>query len=371
MVMTPTANLLASLESVFWAGVETAVYRLLALAACALAIASVVAVALHVPRRFAARRQSMPCEGPARSAQPDAEHGSRRVRPRSNTSRSITPAWPIAAAVVVAAGDGSSLAPDAQTKAGAPAVVTITATDYAYEAPATVTAGVNVFRLVNHGDQVHAATIVRLDAGKTVTDYIDAYREAHLIRGARPTWATFRGGPVAIMHGEGSVTLSLEPGNYAWVCFVPGPDGVSHLLKHNQVHAFAVRPRSGDTPAPSVPKPTVTLRMLDYSFELSAPIKAGRHVIRVDNLGADYHHVLLFRLTTGKTMQDVQGWMRTRMEGEAPAAFVAAVGELSTGTDAYLEVDLTAGDYVLLCVITGRDQVTHDAKGMVQQIRVG
>jgi hypothetical protein len=34
-------------------------------------------------------------------------------------------------------------------------------------------------------------------------------------------------------------------------------------------------------------------------------------------------------------------------------------------------VDLTARDYVLLCVITGRDQVTHDAKGMVQQIRVG
>jgi hypothetical protein len=35
--------------------------------------------------------------------------------------------------------------------------------------------------------------------------------------------------------------------------------------------------------------------MLDYSFQLTAPLKAGRHVIRVDNVGADPHHVLLFK----------------------------------------------------------------------------
>lgn len=341
--MTPTASLLKSLESALRAGVETVFDALLTLAVCALDIAAVAALAHGVRRKFVARRQS--------------------------TSRSITSAWPIAAVLVVA-GNGSRLDTNAQTKTGAPPVVTIIATDYAYEAPDTVPAGVNVFRLVNHGDQAHAATIVRLEAGKTLPDYIEAYREAHRTRGARPAWAAFRGGPVALMRGEGNTTVYLEPGNYAWVCFVPGPDSVSHLLKHNQAHAFVVRPRTKDTLAPVAPEPTVSLRMLDYSFQLSAPLKSGRHVIRVDNVGADYHHVLVFKLTTGKTIQDVQAWLEKRMEGEAPSTFVGAMGELSAGANAYLEVNLTAGEYVLACVITGRDEVSHAAKGMIQQIRV-
>jgi hypothetical protein len=159
-------------------------------------------------------------------------------------------------------------------------------------------------------------------------------------------------------------------GSGAWVCFVPGPDGVSHLLKHNQAHAFVVPPRTGDTPAPSAPEPSVTLRLLDYSFQLSAPLKAGRHMIRVENLGADYHHVLLFKLTPGKTIQDFQAWLQEHMQGEAPSTFVGAMGELSTGADAYLEADLSAGEYVLVCLITGRDEVSHVDKGMIQQIRI-
>ena len=41
------------------------------------------------------------------------------------------------------------------------------------------------------------------------------------------------------------------------------------------------------------------------------------------------------------------------------------------GAGAYFDVDLSAGDYVLVCLITGRDEVSHAAKGMVQHIRIG
>jgi hypothetical protein len=342
--MTPTTYLLTSLESVLRRSVESMFAALLTLAVCALAIAAVARLAHGVRRILAARRHS--------------------------TSHSITSAWPIAAVMLVVPGDGSRRAINAQAKAGAPPVVTIIATDYAYEAPDTVPAGLNLFRIVNHGDQAHAATIVRLEAGKTLSDYIEAYREANRTRGARPAWAKFRGGPAAFTRGEGNATLYLEPGNYAWVCFVPGPDGVSHLLKHNQAHAFVVRPRTGDTPAPSAPEPSASLRMLDYSFQLSPPLKAGRQVICVDNVGDDPHHVLLFKLAPGKTVQDFQAWLQNHMEGEAPSTYAGAMAELSTGAHAYLEVDLTAGEYILVCLITGRDEVSHAAKGMIQQIRV-
>ena len=256
------------------------------------------------------------------------------------------------------------------TPATAPPVLTVTATDYALEAPDTVPSGLTVVRLVNRGDQPHAATLVRLDAGKTLPEYIQAYGEANRARAARPDWASFHGGPSALMpQGEGNATLHLQPGNYAWVCFVPGPSGTAHLLEHNQAHAFVVRPGSGDTTT-SAPVPTASLRMLDFSLELDAPLKAGRHVIRVENAGVEPHHVLLFKLAPEKTMEHVQAWMQSNMQGEPPAAPVGAMAEMSAGTEAWFEVDLPAGEYVLVCLVAGRDEVPHMAKGMIQHVRV-
>jgi hypothetical protein len=287
--------------------------------------------------------------------------------------RSLT--IPLAAFILTTA-SGSACArrdeaPSADTAARQPAALTITATDYAFDAPDTVPAGLTTVRLVNHGDQPHAASLVRLEAGRTLPEYIQAYREANRTKGPRPEWASFHGGPSALVaHSEGNATLYLEPGNYAWVCFVPGPSGIVHLLEHRQAHGFVVQPGSGET-ATSAPVPTGSIRMLDFSLELSAPIKAGRHVIRVENAGVEPHHVLLFKLAPGKSMEDVQAWMQSNMQGEPPAAPAGAMAEMSAGTEAWFELDLPAGDYVLVCLVAGRDEVPHIAKGMIQHIRVG
>ncbi|HET6341769.1 MAG TPA: hypothetical protein VFG78_06245 [Gemmatimonadota bacterium] len=251
-------------------------------------------------------------------------------------------------------------------------VLTITATDYALEAPDTVSAGFSVVRIVNHGEEAHGATLVRLEEDKTLADYLEAYAEANLTRSARPDWARFLGGTLSLIppRGEGTVTLELEPGNYAWVCFVPGSDGTVHLLGHKQAHGFVVRPRDGDAAPPSAPEPTVSLRMLDFDYRLGAPLKTGRNVIRVVNDGVEPHHVLVFKLDSGSTMEDFHAWLEDLMQGEAPATFVGAMGEMSTGAAGYLEVDLPAGDYVLICLVAGRDEVPHFAKGMIQHIRV-
>ena len=100
--MVPTAYLFKSLESALRARVETAFDALLTPAVCVLAIAGVAALALGARQIIVARRQS--------------------------TSRSITSAWSIVALVLVVAGHGSRVSTNAQTKAGAPPVVTITAT---------------------------------------------------------------------------------------------------------------------------------------------------------------------------------------------------------------------------------------------------
>jgi hypothetical protein len=220
--------------------------------------------------------------------------------------------------------------------------------------------------------RLHGATIVRLEAGRTLPEYIDAYGVAQRTGGVRPVWAKFLGGPYAPPHAESNATVYLKPGSYAWVCFVPGRDDIAHLLTHKQAHAFVVRPsRERRTPASSAPELTASLRLLGYSFQFGEPLTPGKHTIQVENVGVEPHHVLMFKLAPGKTMDDYQAWMQKNMQGEPPVTFAGAMAELSTGAGAYLDVDLSAGDYVLVCLITGRDAVSHAAKGMVQHIRIG
>jgi hypothetical protein len=44
---------------------------------------------------------------------------------------------------------------------------------------------------------------------------------------------------------------------------------------------------------------------------------------------------------------------------------------LEKGADAYFEVDLAPGNYVLLCLITAVDGRSHIDHGMIQPIQVG
>lgn len=260
--------------------------------------------------------------------------------------------------------------PDSTATPGAASLVTIIAHEYSYEAPDTIPAGFTDFRLFNRGEEVHGATIVRLGDGRTLPEYLAAYGEANRVGGPRPDWATFHGGPLAPPGGEANVAVDLEPGNYAWVCFVPGPEGVVHLLRHEQARAFVVRDRSRIAPTPPAPAPTASLRMSDHAFELSDPLERGKQVIRVENLGIEPHHVLLFKLLPGKTMEEYLAWLENGMQGDAPAEGVGASGELSTGEQAYMEIDLSAGDYVMVCLVAGQDEVPHVAKGMMQHFRV-
>src|SRR5688572_32448763 len=62
--------------------------------------------------------------------------------------------------------------------ATAPNVVSVSATEYVFEAPDTIPAGWSIFRMANQGNEVHYGHIVQLEPGRTVPEMVEAYAEA-------------------------------------------------------------------------------------------------------------------------------------------------------------------------------------------------
>jgi hypothetical protein len=257
---------------------------------------------------------------------------------------------------------GTPATPVANT--GAANVVTITATDYAFQAPDTIPAGLTTLRLAAQGQELHHATLIRLDPGKTLADFMQAMQAG----GPPPAWMHEVGGPnPPAPGGHAETTQLLEPGEYVVVCFVPSPDGQPHVAK-GMVKGLTVVPAAG--PAAAEPVADVVMRLDDYKFTLSTPLTAGRHLIRVENDAEQPHEVSLVRLAPGKTAQEMVSWVE-KPEGPPPGEPLGGVAGMRRGTVAYFPVDLTPGEYALVCFIPDhRDGKPHFAHGMIQQVTV-
>ena len=115
-----------------------------------------------------------------------------------------------------------------------------------------------------------------------------------------------------------------------------------------------------------------TIKLVDYDFELSAPLAAGKQTILVENDGPQAHELALLKLAPGKTVADFAAWDAGGMKGPPPAEPIGGVVALDTGTRATFTADLTPGDYGLLCYVPdAKDGRPHLAHGMIKTIKVG
>lgn len=252
---------------------------------------------------------------------------------------------------------------NAQTPAAAANLVTITAQEFAFAAPATIPAGLTTVRLVNTGKEMHHAQLVRLDEGHTLQELMEAGEKG----GPLPTWARFVGGPnVPAPGGYSEATVVLQPGNYALLCFIPSGDGVPHVAK-GMVRPLTVVPAQAAAPLADA---DVRMILRDYSFEITPEITAGRRTIRVENAAVQGHEVVVMKMAPGKSPQELLAWVQ-KQDGPPPAMPVGGTTLLSTGEVNQITADFEPGEYVLLCFVPdagdGREHVAH---GMVRQLTV-
>ena len=92
--------------------------------------------------------------------------------------------------------------------------------DFAFVGDTSMTAGQHTVTVTNKGPQPHEATVVKLNEGVTVDQLREAFTSTAAPGGPPP--ATGAGGVAGIApNATVSMDLDLQPGNYAYVCFVP------------------------------------------------------------------------------------------------------------------------------------------------------
>lgn len=245
-----------------------------------------------------------------------------------------------------------------------PNIVKVVAREYKYQMPDTLPAGPTLFRFVDDGKLLHHMTIIKLEQGKSLTDFTS------LPPGPLPAWAVFVGGPNTPMPhgGQTEAIVDLSPGNYAVVCVIPDADGKPHMMK-GMVKALTV---TASAEARSTPRDDLTLTLTNYKFAFSSPPTPGRHVVRIVNDGTQPHEAVMFHLEAGKSGEDIANWVATGMQGPPPGAPVAGISAEAPGKENKLLLDLSPGHYALLCFIPdAKDGKPHVAHGMIYNFKVG
>src|SRR5690349_8505340 len=142
--------------------------------------------------------------------------------------------------------------------------ITIVASDFKFEAPDTVRAGLTRVRLRNKGPDFHHVQIVQLRDGGSIDELLDTLKATS---GKAPAGSRFVGGPnVPSNDGWSEAILTLRPGRYALICFVAGTDHIPHMQK-GMTRLLTVTPTRETTASRTLtPEPTADARMVlrDY-----------------------------------------------------------------------------------------------------------
>jgi hypothetical protein len=263
---------------------------------------------------------------------------------------------------------------DSAKQAAAPKVAiqrveyTITAKDFAYEAPDTITAGMVKLKLVNAGPSLHHVQLFKLDDGHTAAELEAGFKQMKP-GSPPPPWIHDVAGPNSPVPGGGEARIleELAPGNYAIVCLIPGADNVPHAMK-GMVRALTVVPAKG--PSASAPASDISVKLTDYAFAVTPEFTAGVHIIKIENEAAQSHEMLLVQLAPGKTPADLAKWVENQ-QGPPPAKPLGGISGMPKGATVYVPVNLTPGEYGLLCFLPdAKDGKPHVAHGMMKQFTV-
>lgn len=188
--------------------------------------------------------------------------------------------------------------------------------------------------------------------------------------------STYAGGTFAMAGQSAEVVVDLTPGE--WIAWADDPEAPQEPI------AFAV---TGEMPTDlSEPASSATLTMSEMEITVSeGALTAGQQIVKVENLGAQPHFIVMFKGPDGFTEEQaavvLDEEMQAEMTGTPPAYSginpeedlmpVAFTATQSTDTALWLSLDLEPGTYGLVCFFPDiADGTPHAYKGMYAVVEV-
>jgi plastocyanin len=262
----------------------------------------------------------------------------------------------------------ASEAPSAAPSEAALQQLEITGTDFAFELPATIPAGLTSITLANEGQEEHQAQVAGLNEGSTFEDLTAALQGNNEVEALG--MLSLSGGPTGVVPGDSGTTASnLAPGQYAVLCFVRSPDGVPHFAK-GMVAPFEV---TGTASTEELPAGDAELTLQDFAFVGLNELDAGEHTISVTNTGPQPHEATLVELADGIEIGDLIPMFTSTEPPTGPPPFTSVGGltAIMPNTSATIDVDVEPGNYAWLCFVPdpGSGQ-PHAALGMIAALTV-
>ncbi len=138
--------------------------------------------------------------------------------------------------------------------------------------------------------------------------------------------------------------------------------------------------QAGTAPTPTVVTTpstlqTLTLTAIDYSYTMpkNTTLRAGLIDLKLVNNGTQAHQAQFARLNPGVTSTQVVNTLIVDKQEEQAFTLLTFVGGSDTiapGDGQETVLNLPAGSYALLCLVTGSDGLPHVDKGMIQFLTV-
>jgi plastocyanin len=262
----------------------------------------------------------------------------------------------------------ASEAPSAAPSEAALQQLEITGTDFAFELPATIPAGLTSITLANEGQEEHQAQVAGLNEGSTFEDLTAALQGNNEVEALG--MLSLSGGPTGVVPGDSGTTASnLAPGQYAVLCFVRSPDGVPHFAK-GMVAPFEV---TGTASTDELPAGDAELTLQDFAFVGLNELDAGEHTISVTNTGPQPHEATLVELADGIEIGDLIPMFTSTEPPTGPPPFTSVGGltAIMPNTSATIDVDVEPGNYAWLCFVPDpASGQPHAALGMIAALTV-
>ncbi len=117
--------------------------------------------------------------------------------------------------------------------------------------------------------------------------------------------------------------------------------------------------------------PEITIHAVDFSYQAPAQIQSGLVTMTMINDGKEDHQAQLARLNDGVTMDQLMAALQQSPDAALPlVSLEGGPGVIPPGGKQTVTMKLREGNYVLLCFVSGTDNVPHLAKGMIAPLAV-